>query len=743
MAKKAISRIKIRSTGKTYDIKPDGYDYLYALVNQLCDMYGIARPNKNSYSDSTSPESALPPSGGQDGGGQEGESEGGSTKPTKGPSLRANSISEYLPSMGDIRIYDDSSYRFITGDDENMDIYVPVGKLVTEDGGYQAPEVRNLPVDITVTKILLDNGELLLTNDEGVYDTKNDEVIVRKYVDVPASTLYTECGYHSFQLHFTDNYSGSNNRPNIGVTTVFKYNFADGLLRIYDNGCYRIVPYGETSGTPSQQGIFFKNSIDLSTFERCNFSSKSYTFDENEDVYEFYKDNLSGDRYTIDFYSKYSNQTSIDMTANQENVIKSGTEYVQASPFKIEAGTVKSGGNHECIELGENSILSIRVSHNGRIRADKVIVRCKKGQSASSDTRLTVNGVGPYEPTDNSNEPSDLVFEISYDTAIEKIILESTQSILVDSITVVKHNFDGGVIPPVNHGYFTIEPADFRGSLMTRDISIKSSASLYSYGTISISPYDSRISITFTKREVVLDRSDGNSITTQLRSQGGETLFDFINIDVGEGVDYLDDTMTIEESIKQKIYFFIDRYSPGSSTYTGSSITISGGDITQCTWKKDTVDVVKIRYSGRNYDSTLNVRVIQTTDDVYIRRMNVKVYNTLYLGNTYTLRDFVTFVPEDVVNDNKYFKHFEIVHHAPEWSVLNNTMDFSFITTKEYVTRTPATLTPENAPTNWQEFWNWITITPIKTGSFTLYYLFRTDIGGGGGEVKMTIKDRP
>lgn len=59
MAKKAISKIKIRSTGKTYVIRPEGYDELFNKVCMLCDYYGIERPDKNSQSESTSPESNI------------------------------------------------------------------------------------------------------------------------------------------------------------------------------------------------------------------------------------------------------------------------------------------------------------------------------------------------------------------------------------------------------------------------------------------------------------------------------------------------------------------------------------------------------------------------------------------------------------------------------------------------------------------------------------------------------------
>ena len=316
---------------------------------------------------------------------------------------------------------------------------------------------------------------------------------------------------------------------------------------------------------------------------------------------------------------------------------------------------------------------------------------------------------------------------------------------MIDTITVVKHNVEEDTVVPVNHGYFDITPSMFRGSLWPKNVSIHANTSLYSYGYITISPSDSRINLYFTTDEITLDRSNKYPIKTQLKTQGGENMFDFLRIEVGDDVDYIEsDTGDILDAIKSKIYFYIGHYYSGSVHHTGDTITVDGtGEISHCTWKKDAADVIKVKYAGRTYDTEMTIRIIQSTDDVYIRRMNCNLFNTLYMGNTYTLRDFVSFIPEDVVNDDKYFKHMEIVHHAPSWSSLNNTMDFSFITTKEYVTRTPSPLAPENAPNNWQEFWDWITVTPVKTGQFTLYYLFRTDIGGGGGEVTVLIKDRP
>ena len=759
MAKKAISKIKIKSTGKTYVIKPDGYDELYNLVNLLCDAYGISRPNRYSSSESTSPESQIvpeptpSPSPSPTPTPDDGGSSGGAIKPKKGPDLRVNhttgsSSFEYLPSMGDIRIYDDSSYRFISNDSSNDGIPVADGKLVGKYS-YQLPEVRDLPVDVTVTKVRLYNDDLLLTESESLYDKTNDEITIHKYVDVPISTVFRICGEHSFQLHFTDNYSGASSAPSIGFRTMFEYDFADGHLRIYDNGYYRIVPYsevnGESSGTPSMQGRFFTAKIDLNTFERCYFDSKALTFDNNEDVYELYEDYVDGDRYTLDFYNSSSRQSSLYSTTSPSTVMKSGLEYVTGSPFNVEKVSVGYGEKNEYLDV-DDAKFSINLSYTGQVKADKIIVKCKKDKGwYNEDATLTVNGVGPYEPVDYTNQPSDLVFEVSPDEILEKIVIETTQDVLIDSITVVKHNVEEDTVVPVNHGYFDITPSIFRGLLWPKNVSIHANTSLYSYGYITISPSDSRINLSFIKDEITLDRSNKYPIKTQLKAQGGETMFDFLKIDVGDDVDYIEsDTGDILDTIKDKISFYIDRYSPGATQYAGSSISIDGyGEISHCTWKKDAVDVIRVKYAGRTYDTTMTIRITQSTDDVYIRRMNCNTLKPLYIGNTYTLRDFVSFVPEDVVNDDKYFKHMEIVHDAPSWSVLNNTMDFQFITNSNYVTRTPATLSPENAPHNWQEFWDWITITPIKTGSFDIYYMFRTDIGGGGGESGVTIKDRP
>lgn len=89
MAKKAISKIKIRSTGKTYKIKPDGYDDLYDMVCILCDRYGISRPNRYSQNESTSPESQGVPnsgsnnSGNNNSGGESGSNNNTNTQPVE------------------------------------------------------------------------------------------------------------------------------------------------------------------------------------------------------------------------------------------------------------------------------------------------------------------------------------------------------------------------------------------------------------------------------------------------------------------------------------------------------------------------------------------------------------------------------------------------------------------------------------------------------------------------------------
>ena len=763
----AIKFTKLMDTPKTWSEFYDSYIQVTVLKKGLFDCYvywesiqgiggefrlklrgvtdGTGKKQSSSGSQTTPTPTPTPDEGTS--GGQS------SDKPKKGPSLfiahstGANAF-EYLPSMGDIRVYDDSSYRFISGDESDDAIPVADGKLVGKYS-YQEPEVRDLPVDVTVTKVRLYNDDLLLTESESLYDKINDEITIHKYVDVPISSVFTIHGEHSFQLHFTDNYSGASSRPNIGFRTMFEYDFADGHLRIYDNGYYRIVPYsevnGESSGTPSMQGRFFNAKIDLNTFERCYFDSKGITFDNNEDVYELYEDYVDGDRYTLDFYSPSTTQDTLSWTTSPSTVMKSGLEYVTESPFNVEKVSVGYGEKNEYLDV-DSAKFSINLSYTGQVKADKIIVKCKKDKGwYNEDATLTVNGVGPYEPVDYTNQPADLVFEVSPDEILTKIIIESTQDVLIDTITVVKHNVEEYTVVPVNHGYFDITPSMFRGSLWPKDIDIKANTSLYSYGNITISPSDSRINVSFIKDEVTLDRSNMYPIKTQLKPQGGENMFDFLKIEVGDDVDYIEsDTGDILNAIKSKIYFYIDHYYSGSIHTTGNTITVDGtGEISHCTWKKDASDVIKVKYAGRTYDTEMTIRIIQSTDDVYIRRMNCEYMNYLYMGNTYTLRDFVTFIPEDVVDDDKYFKHMEIVHIAPSWSSLNNTMDFQFITNSNYVIRTPETLSPENAPHNWQEFWDWITVTPIKTGSFDIYYLFNTDIGGGGGESGVTIKDRP
>ena len=568
-------------------------------------IYGVTDGGKPA---SASGAVTNPDDGGESGG------QSTDTKPTKGPKLSCKwgqglGAKNYLTSMGKLRLYDNSAYRFIHDENEELkDVIDPTGNIIYTSGGYQDPEVRYLPVDVTITTLKIDNtynyNESSFSGNENVLRWPNDEVITRKYITIPFDELFTEYGLHSFFMKYRDNYDGKEYSTRAYLHTMFPYNFADGHLRIYDNGYYRIVPYSEVNGgsssTPRIQGKFFQ-SFDLSKFDYCTLSSLNgrYHFDNQEQVYE-----LDGDT-------------------------------------------------------------------------------------------------------------------------------------------------------PVMHGYFDVTPAQFAGNFWAKYIGLSYIGASTYESIIMISPSDSRIRIGFTVDEITLDRSDPNTMAKQLKAQGGETLKDFLTIEVDEDVDYItmdSDDEDVIDSIKDNIYFFIDNYSSGLGTYSGTGISIyDNGELNECNWKKNAADTIGIKYGGFTYNNTLTIRIIQSTDTVYIRRMEVSSYDlcspsgvgqsqSFIVGHTYNFRNIISFVPEDVVEDDKHFKHFQIVHVAPSWSSLNGTMDFSFTMDGNYFTGSPAKLTPENAPHNWAEFWNWFTFTPTKAGQPRVRYLFRTDIGGGGGYPWVNVK---
>ena len=539
-----------------------------------------------------------------------------SDKPTKGPdtyNVYQGGASSYMytRSQGCMRIYDDLSFIFVNDVDEHLDLAVPEGRLLGKFS-YQEPEVRNLPIDVTATKVRtydLENPSVSIdtpmSGAENVLNESTNEIVTRKYHTIPAS-YFNEIGSKTLNVSYVDNYTQKTKSCHAEVITLFEYDFADGHLRIYDNWQYRIVPYselnGESSGTPRVDGKLLNNkNVDLEKFNGFYLggTKTDLNFDNSEDVYEF-----------------------------------------------------------------------------------------------EGDT-------------------------------------------------------------PVNHHYLTISPANFKGSLWKKDIYIqyKYSDTEYKYSySVEIKPSDSRIKIRFKYDEITLDRSDPQTIKTQLQRYGCNdcNLKDLITIEVDESVDYLtDSTSSIEDSVKKNLYFYVN---DNISTYNNSNGGISvygGGEVFNCTWKKDCVDVVKIRYAGHYLDDvSMNVRIVQSTDAVYIRRMDVSSFDLLapagqtknfIVGRTYTLRNFISFVPVDVIDDEKHFRHFEIVHIGPSWG--ENTLNFSFNVNSEYLQKTPSKLTVENAPNSWAEFWNWVTIKPLKAGQPRIYYLFGTDIGGGGGDTWLNVKN--
>ena len=602
MAKKAVSKIKIKSTGKTYVIRPDGYDELYKKVCILCDYYGVSRPDITSSSASTSVESQIIPSSS--------ESSQSSSKPSKGPKLgcwwgSGSSAYKYDPSKGKLRIYDNGFFRFVNGDDDNQDEAItPESRIIGTDGGYQEPEVRYLPADVTITKVKVGDVEYPFNNYENIMEDTSDsllthdyKVVTHSYATVPTDELFAEYGYHSFLIYYTDNYSQQSTLARPAVHTLFAYNFADGHLRIYDNGQYRFVPYSELNGesveTPRLQGTFFQ-SINLEKFSYISLdSTKTFNFEGQEDVYE-------------------------------------------------------------------------------------------------------VNGE-----------------------------------------------------EPVNHQYITVTPSDFKGSFWTRYLALRYTDSSYYASEIYVLPCDTRLDIYFKVNEITLDRTDPNTIRTQIKNQLGSTFTDnlaeLIDINIGEGIDYLGDVdeETIKNQIKESLYFSIGGYSGGRTSYRGDNITVSQvssnngeyWEIYACNWIKDAVEYINVTYRGHTYEnSRLAVRMVdrKKPGQIYVRKMEVGI-KTLYVNEIYTLRDLVKIIPSDGL-----FSDFQIIHDGIQGSVLDGTMDFFFKGADDAYITTMS----ERIPTNWDEFYDdFVTIKPIKAGQLRIYYLWRTSSGGGGGNVWMNVKN--
>ena len=578
MARKEISKIKIKSTGKTYDVKPDGYDELYNIVCSLCDIYGLTRP---SWSPSSEPEPDDTPT----------------PTPTQGPELRnhfpASSPFKYNSNMGKIRIYDDSSFRIIKNNSVETDCVVPDDRFVIKSGGHQEPEVADLPVNVTIKNIKFNDNDYLLSGSENVLDKTSNSVVSRTYVDLPIDEYFNELGSHSFSIKYTDNYSLKDNSYWIYFSTVFNYDFAEGGLRIYDSGEYRIVSNEElTSGSgytvPTTDGIFFKN-LDSARLKKLYMSNqKEFFFDETESV-------------------------------------------------------------------------------------------------------------------------------IDYET-----------------------------VTPVTRRYTTILPSDFNGNLMSLKLYVcyNDSNTLTWYNVVS--PYDSRVKISFKVNEITIDRTDPKSITSQMEDKLGKYLTDYITINIGEGVDYLPSGTDMVDQVKDKLYFYVKESNPviTVSNYYSTQTEDYEWDIGDCSWVKNASATINLSFCNRvvkgddNEPISLTVRMVDEMNpgQVYVRRMNVNSYKIMYVNQVYKLRDLVTIVPSDGL-----FSDFKIVHNGVAGSVLDGTMDFYFKGDSSYfITNQSSTI-----PTNWDEFYdNFVTLIPKKTGQPRIYYLWRTTHNGGGGDTWVNVKNK-
>lgn len=157
------------------------------------------------------------------------------------------------------------------------------------------------------------------------------------------------------------------------------------------------------------------------------------------------------DSYTITFGNSVKSPTAIAATTKATTVIASGTEYVTASPFKID-GSAYYGDNQNSIRLGKKSeagTLTIALSEQGKVNATSIVVNAAL-YNASKAATLTVNGGAGQALA--STDAADYTYTLD-GSKLESIVLSTNVYAFVYSITV-NYNGGGTVTPPVDTDMF-------------------------------------------------------------------------------------------------------------------------------------------------------------------------------------------------------------------------------------------------------------------------------------------------
>ncbi len=139
--------------------------------------------------------------------------------------------------------------------------------------------------------------------------------------------------------------------------------------------------------------------------------------------------------YTIVFGNAVKSVTAISSSIKSTSAIKSGTEYLTASPFSVKSGKCYYGDNQTSIRLGKSgagSSLQLALSESGKVKATSITVNCKQFNSSNSGT-LDVNDLGAQSTL---SVAGDLIYKFTTPTEISNITLNSTKATFVYSITV-------------------------------------------------------------------------------------------------------------------------------------------------------------------------------------------------------------------------------------------------------------------------------------------------------------------
>ena len=508
------------------------------------------------------------------------------------------------------------------------------------------------------------------------------------------------------------------------------YNYSEStssnaVMRLYSNGTYRYMSSNapETSYVQSADGQLFTGFADSLTVD-VNGEESTYVFEDTEYIMN------NGETVEVGYatipVTDFTSFGDFNAVVNYTDGTTSSNSIVVSVPlyYDLDDGILR------IYENGEYQIIG--VPKNGSVWGDNAIwsdnniwgavpvQQTNSTQSISSNApqATSVNGVWQ----DSAIWDDDNIWGI---VPIQQGKIFNNVENKDVYIYINDQRYDVNQTMTINYGdsdsefdtykYVDISKTDFVQSENKMSVYYEENDS--NIKNVDLIVVDSGIDISFKDeiKHITLNRS--NSLNLEDQMPYGLDLTNYINIDFGDS--------SIAE-YNPNLLKFVVNYEPGSQySYSGNAVSIKGDKLDECTWEKNAHDVIKIVYGSKVYDSEIEIEIIEDNEDrTYIKDVQ-RVYADYIVGQSYTLSDFISFIPNDVDFSNLNLYVFEFYCDDSSKLRIN----------KNNIT-----------PTSWEDFYNnYMTIDTIDSGDVHIYYKWKSYGSGtvSNGDFYINIKPIP